>query len=302
MISEEQWRPLGVESEDQIAEYDALHDDVPPWMEYAFWAWVRSELTEVRGSIKHLNEGLVESMCQTLKIPFYNFRYPGASIVGGAEQLKKAMHVLRENGVGRELQIADYILAHSPTTQTNELDELFVRSKSIWTVGERSGKPGLTRRVPSGVQFGADAVMARSGRAGVRLAKAWENLYGIQPNASEAYRLAILAVEDISVPVVSPSNARATLGTVIKQMKDQGGWSLPMSREDSQTPSPSVLIGMIRMLWNGQHDRHGGQPSAPGKVSEEEAIVAVGLATTLVHWFDAGIISRDEGKKLTDEI
>jgi hypothetical protein len=126
----------------------------------------------------------------------------------------------------------------------------------------------------------------------MRLAKAWEELYGIVPNASEAYRLAILAVEDSAVPVVSPNNQRATLGTIIQQLEAQAGWRLPMDREHDRAPSNEVLIGMLRMLWHGQHDRHGGQPSAPGNVSVDEAQVAVSLAVVLVQWFDAALVRR----------
>lgn len=56
---------------------------------------------------------------------------------------------------------------------------------------------------------------------------------------------------------------------------------------------------MMRMLWHGQHDRHGGQhdldggqPSAPGGGSVEEATIAVSLAVSRVQWFDAGLIRR----------
>lgn len=299
-MSEETWRPLGVFSDEEVAGYDALHDAIPSWMASAFWAWVRVEITKRRrysdgsGSVAHLNESLVESMCQVLRISLPNLRYPSTDYSAGQKQLASAMQVLMEKSDG--LQVADFILAHSPQAKANELEELFLRSKSAWAVGTRAGRSGLVRRVPLGVQVGADAVMDRAGRAGARLAKAWENLYGIVPNASEAYRLAILAVEDASVPMVSPSNSRATLGTVLAQMESQGDWVLPMSREDSRSPSDSVLIGIIRMLWHGQHDRHGGQPSAPGNVSDQEAAVAVSLATTLVQWFDAGVIARGGGE------
>ncbi len=134
--------------------------------------------------------------------------------------------------------------------------------------------------------------MERAGRAGVRLAKAWEELYGVVPNASEAYRLAILAVEDAAVPVVSPKSANATLGTVLKQIEDQKDWKLPMVREHPRAMSAEIVVQIMRMLWYGQHDRHGGQPSAPGNVSVEEATVAVSLAVTLVHWFNVGIVQR----------
>jgi hypothetical protein len=48
------------------------------------------------------------------------------------------------------------------------------------------------------------------------------------------------------------------------------------------------------MLWHGQHDRHGGQPSAPGDVSVKEATVAVSLATTLVNLFSSALVERAE--------
>lgn len=302
MNEEKTWRPLGIDTEDEVIKYDALHDGVPSWMEAGLWAWIQGEITERRrykdgsGSVAHLNEPLMESMCQVLRVYAPILRCKRTDIAEGKKQLASAMKVLKSNA--EALQVADYILAHSVRVKSDELDELLSRSNSAWIIGARHGKPGLVRRVPSGVQVGADTVIDRAGRAGARLAKAWENLYSLQPNASEAYRLAILAVEDASVSVVSPSNYRATLGTVIKQMEDQGAWRLPMTREDSRYPSADVLIGMIRMLWHGQHDRHGGQPSAPGNVSEQEAIVAVGLATTLVQWFDAGVVKRTGEEKI----
>ncbi|MET8350897.1 hypothetical protein [Micromonospora sp. NPDC005206] len=65
-----------------------------------------------------------------------------------------------------------------------------------------------------------------------------------------------------------------------------------MEREHDSALSSQVVIGMLRMLWHGQHDRHGGQPSAPGNVSIDEAQVAVSVAVTLVQWFDTELIGR----------
>ena len=79
---------------------------------------------------------------------------------------------------------------------------------------------------------------------------------------------------------------------VVSQMESQGDWSLPMAREHPKAPPHKVIIAMMRMLWHGQHDRHGGQPSGPGNVSDDEAKVAVGIATTLIDWFGAGLVSR----------
>jgi hypothetical protein len=294
-VNDEPWRPLGVDSEDEVAEYDALHDGVPKWLDAAYWAWVRKSLTIYRrysdasGRVAMLDADLAEQMCQTLRIALPNLRTT-ISPDNGRRQLTSAESVLRDHP--RSLQVADYLLAHDGNGAAESLDKLLERGKSAWAVGTRSGSPGLVRRVPFGVQVAADSVMARAGRAGVRLAKAWEQLYGLGSNASEAYRLAILAVEDAAIPIVSPSNPSATLGTVLRQLEDQGDWSLSMDREHSQAPTGDVLVSMMRMLWHGQHDRHGGQPSAPGNVSTEEATVAVGLAVTLVQWFSAGLVRR----------
>lgn len=286
MASETSWRPLGIDSDEEIAEYDALHDGIPEWMYSALWEWVRSEITIVKkdyatkGSVQHLDRRIVEPMLQTLQI-----RIP---------DVRNSFHPIRDMIItlqdeSKDLQIVDYILAHSSRAKADKLEEILTRCKSAWAVGSRSGKRGLVRRIPLGAQVGVDSVIERAGRAGKHLAKAWENLYGIQHNISEAYRLAILAVEDAAIPRISPSNQKATLGTVLRDLENQGDWSLPMRREAERAPSKDVLIGMIRLLWHGQHDRHGGQ-AGQEPVSEQEAIVAIGLATTLVHWFDAGIV------------
>lgn len=290
------WRPLGLDSDDEIAEYDALHDGVPKWMYAALWTWIRNALTEQRrysdgsGRVPYLRESLAEEMCQTLRIPLPNLRETMVRLDVGPRQIEAAIQILLKHG--NALQITDYLLAHRPGAQGDELDALLERSKSAWRVGTRSGNPGLERRVPLGVQEGADLVMARAARAGVRLAKAWEALYGLTPKPSAAYREAILAVEDAVIPVVSPKNKSATLGTVLKQMEDQGDWALPMLREHANAPTREVIVAMMRLLWHGQHDRHGGQPSAPGDVSQDEAVVAVSIATPIVHWFSAGLVQR----------
>jgi hypothetical protein len=290
---DEVWRPLGVDTDEQIAEYDALHEGVPAWMHSSFWAWIQSAITAYirygsgNGKAAMLDTDLTEAMCQVLRIPLPNLRSAYVDPAIGRKNLSSAITTLQKHA--SPLQIADYLLAHT-RGKPNSLSELLSLSKSAYEVGVRSSRPGLVRRVPLGVQVSADSVMMRAGRAGTRLAKAWELLYGLQANASEAYRLAILAVEDAAIPVVSPTNPRATLGTVLKQMEDQGGWRLPMDREHKDACSSEVLIGMMRLLWHGQHDRHGGQPSAPGNVSIEEAQVGVSLAVVLVQWFSAALV------------
>jgi hypothetical protein len=295
-MDDEMWRPLGVDTGPDVAKYDALHDGIPPWMSAGYWAWVLERITVHRrypdgsGRVPMLNVDLAERMCQTLRITLPNLRVRGVHPTTGRDQLNKAMGALRAHPA--PLQVADFLLAHERNSSADDLNALLERSKSAWQVGTRHGRPGLVRRVPLGVQVAADWVMGRAHRAGLRLATAWEALYGLEPNASVAYGLAIKAVEDAAVPVVSPENAKATLGTVLADIEQQGDWQLPMEREHDRAPSREVLIGMMRLLWHGQHDRHGGQPSAPGDVSPEEASVAVSLAVTIVNLFSSGVVAR----------
>ncbi|HEX2857502.1 MAG TPA: hypothetical protein VHO26_08505 [Propionibacteriaceae bacterium] len=81
---------------------------------------------------------------------------------------------------------------------------------------------------------------------------------------------------------------------MIAQMEKQGDWRLPMEREHGKAPSGDVIIALMRLIWHGQHDRHGGQPSAPGNVSLEEAKVAVSAAVTLINIFHENLPTRSQ--------
>lgn len=49
MTEEIKWRPLGVETDDEVASYDALHDGVPQGMSTGFWAWVQTSVSRRYG-------------------------------------------------------------------------------------------------------------------------------------------------------------------------------------------------------------------------------------------------------------
>lgn len=62
-------------------------------------------------------------------------------------------------------------------------------------------------------------------------------------------------------------------------------WSVVLSSAD---PDDAVwnVIGMMRLLWHGQQDRHGtSDESTPIAVSSAEAEAAIQLAIPLVRWF-----------------
>ncbi len=287
------WRPLGVETDTEVAAYDALHDGITEWMKEPFWDWVKlnlvSQAYDYDGfDMLVLDNSFVLEMSQILQIPVIGLTVTPSSSDWARNQINKVVSQLMDSQKG--LQIADYILAFKEGSSSEKLEEILFRSKSKWTIGERYEHLGLIARVPMGVKDSLDIALSRSSRAGRDLAQAWEDLYGLNPDPSNAYRLSVRAVENAAIPIISPNNTRATLGTVIRDMENQKRWKLPLSREDSRALSSEVLLKMMKMLWVGQHDRHGGQSDSTA-VSIDEATAAVAVATTLVHLFDAKLVT-----------
>lgn len=269
-----------------IATYDALHEGVPLWIEKYFWKWVEESLLIEERNRAYLDGDLVVRLGMALQIELPDL----PTSLGVEGQLDVLAHALRRRTDG--LDVADFLLAHGGNGRPDDLEGILELGKSAWQVGERQNYAGLIRRVPKGVQLAVDEIMNRSDSAGAKLANAWEALYGLKPDPTKAYSLAIKAVEDVVISTVSPNNHKATLGTVIRDIQNQKDWHLPMEREHDQAPSGEVLLGMLQMLWAGQHDRHGGNLDLP-PLTHGEAVAAVSLAVTLVHWFTTeGLIQR----------
>jgi hypothetical protein len=137
----------------------------------------------------------------------------------------------------------------------------------------------------------AAAAMPAAGSAAEQIRSAWAELHGLHPDPSAAYRAAVQAVESAAHAMIEPNNAKATLGTMIGQLRNTPQrYALAIPGPDG-TGSIAPLIAMMELLWTGQISRHGGQaPTRPETV--EEARMAVHLAVTLVQWFITGAVRR----------
>jgi hypothetical protein len=200
------------------------------------------------------------------------------------------VHLVSEAGGAALLDTVDAALADGVSkSDADELDLLLADGGSAWRVAD--DRKSLEQRVDP---TATDAFrQAAAGNPGPHLADAWAAAYGRHPNPSRAYSEAIKAVETASIPVVIPGTrgAKATLGKVIIDLNDhQQDWRLTI--HSAGTPSEiSPLIAMLRLLWQGQTDRHGGSaPTIPVSASAAEA--AVHLAVTLVQWFRSGSVHR----------
>lgn len=271
------WTPLGVAP----AAHRSLVDGVPSWMRSSLRSWFVDAfpLYDYRGS--HTDAGVN-------RLRRFDLAY----------RQKPIADLLKPNGAARTfdslnesvvLALIDWVIMDTnsgrPAENHTRLDEILRDGGSKWKVGVRNGVPGLEARVPQGVQDSAEAIMSSEGSAGTLLSEAWHAAFGVSPDTEEAYEKAIKAVEEAGASVVSPKNGKATLGTMIRDMKAQDDWKLDLPTTDADVP-----VKMAEALWVGQESRHGG--NGYRKPTQAEAEAAVLLAVPLVQWFAAGALAR----------
>ena len=169
----------------------------------------------------------------------------------------------------------------------DQLELLLSRAGSAWRVA--SDGRSLQRRVAETAVMASTTAATPGSEAEHHLAAAWQAAYGLDPDASVAYREAVRAVEAVAIPAVEPNNSRATLGTVIRKLRDQAAlWELAILGPDRTTADIGPLLSMLQLLWQGQSDRHA--PIIP--ISTDAASMAVHLATALVQWLDSGSVRQ----------
>ncbi|MET8751355.1 hypothetical protein ABZW32_14840 [Streptomyces sp. NPDC004667] len=98
-------------------------------------------------------------------------------------------------------------------------------------------------------------------------------------------------MESAAHAVVQPNNAKATLGTMLgelRQARHKFTTAIPSPADDSIAP----VEVMMRALWEGQTSRHGAQ-SGTMPESLEAARAGVHLSSALVQWFVSGAVVRN---------
>lgn len=185
-----------------------------------------------------------------------------------------------------------------------QLNTLLTEAGSVWKLhferGRIEGPDGestyrdiweLRRRVTSEATDALTAMAQTPPDAASHLTAAWNHAYGRSPDPRSAYREAILAVEAAAIPVVALNNAKATLGTVIRELRSTPQkWHVVLARDielpgGAQMPTIEAVTNMAALLWVNQTDRHA--PVEP--IQQEQAEMAVHVALTLVHLFTRSV-------------
>jgi hypothetical protein len=206
--------------------------------------------------------------------------------------------LIRDETAEQALDIIDFLLGTTHPYYSDDiaipLDAMLREAGSAWAaVRLDDGRWELQRRVPDEAAA-AFADVRSAGRSGEHLGRAWSAAFGRQPNPSLAYREAVKAVEAALKPIVSPSNDRATLGTMIADLKNAPAkWRVALGAQES-FDSVSAFRSMVELLWKAQHDRHGtDDETAPLDIDQAAAEAAVHLAVTIVQWSQSKVIAQN---------
>ncbi|MER6364423.1 hypothetical protein [Kitasatospora sp. NPDC001527] len=262
---------LGLAEEDDEAPYEG----VPRHLLQPLQRWVRSHFSSSQ-------DDDAEDMCLRLRI---------AVPSGGNPTL-----VLTAMDGMDLLDVVDAILAHEEEDMGGDPDGELARvldgGGSAYQVNDEGN--GLEERVTPAVREAVrttitDAnALSAAGSAGDHLSMAWQAAYGLEPDPVRVYSEAIKAVECAAHAVVQPNHARATLGTMIGELRSKPQLftaAVPRSQ------GIGVVEMMMSTLWDGQTSRHGKQsPTVPETL--ESARAALHLAAVLVQWFTSGAVAR----------
>ncbi|MFB7467039.1 hypothetical protein ACFCZ1_26690 [Streptomyces sp. NPDC056224] len=264
-------------------EHDGPFEDVPKHLLVPLQIWVRGVFTSGGSSREHV----AAPVCVRLRIPpFTDPRYQDPQYV---------KPLIGTTGV-QLLDVVDEVLHTGLATgaRVERLSELLDDAGSAYRVNEE--EDGLEIRVTPAVrdavrQTLADAAASpAAGSAADHLATAWQAAYGRSPDPVRAYSESIKAVEAAAHSVIQPNNAKATLGTMLGEIRNarhKFTTAIPSPAGDPVAP----VEAMMRTLWEGQTSRHGAQS---GTVPEtlEAARAGVHLAAALVQWFVSGAVIR----------
>lgn len=206
------------------------------------------------------------------------------------DQFARCLAALRPQEL---VYFVDFVLAQERhgSRREGELESILLNGRSNWSIGRRDGRPGLIGRVPSAVAEVIETTTDKPGKANNLLRRAWAQAYGVTPDAPASYSSAVKAVEVYSTKIFSPKTDRSTLGKDIAAFRAKPEkWTFNFGNHDSD--NQQHLLGMMSLLWNNQSDRHGSENYQD--VSVEQARAAVLLASTLVGWFDQGLVELKE--------
>jgi hypothetical protein len=270
--------PRSVRGTDREAEWAILRRDIPPGLDQPLRDWIRPFFHVHSTTSTYPNAERLREIGIDLRLD-----------LGAAHWAWDALEsLLRENPV-LFVDAIDWCLHHCDYQEdAEELERLLAAGSSAWRVGAVGDYYELQERINSTVEAAARTSATPGSSAAHHLAAAWSHVYSQHRNPAAGYSDAVMAVEFVVLPVVLPADGKGTLGKAITAMNDA-----PTKWESTLgVDGISGAVAMMQALWR-QQKRHGTtDATTPIVTTQDEAEAALHLATTLVHWFDTGVIKR----------
>ncbi|MBC2869795.1 hypothetical protein [Streptomyces mexicanus] len=174
------------------------------------------------------------------------------------------------------------------------LQELLDDGRSAYTISP-NGRALVHRVDPTVTALLNTAARAAGqpdrGSASEHLRRAYTAAYALHPEPGRAYSEAIKAVECAAHATLEPNNTKATLGTMLRELRQHPGqWDVALAGKTG-VEGEATITTMLSLLWTGQTSRHGGQQPTREETLAE-ARMAVDLAVSLVRWFADGTVRR----------
>lgn len=295
------WRPLFMRDGQGETEFDVLHEGVPEWLSASIWRWLMDRAAEGGQALIFRLERRLR-----IKIAEAKDRRIGTSHTAPNQFLDRFWQagsdddrLVLVDAILYDMQLRaregfdtdEQAMAAQLVDGAQRLGEILAEGGSAWAVHVEAPAWCLARRVDLATAQLVERVTSPGTDASRKIRTAWQACYRHDPDPDTAYRNAVLAVEAVAIPLTLPNATKATLGTVLANLRDTlPQWSVG-GLVSEQIASGETLHSMLRTLWHNQ-ERHARADGTIVDVTQAEAEAAVSLAVVLIHWFTSGLVVK----------
>lgn len=171
-----------------------------------------------------------------------------------------------------------------------ELEQILNDASSVWTAAN-TVPSGLERR--SDASLLASEVIESGTRAGDEFRGAWRYAWGRRPNASEAYRGALRAVEYALGPVVARDGSLPTMADLVAKLRSDLAHFEVRPAADEKITDAQTVLSSLELLQQGMNaGLAAGYPYDPLTVTRGQAQAATDIVARLIHLAQTGDFAR----------
>lgn len=272
---------------------DNLVDGIQPWMMGSVVSLLKEYFIVPHGRDRKTNETIMAPYNARIDAVerYLRIQLPSDD-ENDLERYEQIIYRVRNN----EMHALDMLEAVLATCESSHQEHymhlantLFQEGSSKWiAVKNDDGNITLEERVDETMRDAFEDAVSVISKSSDYLKESWIDIFGRNPNPSDGYGKAIKAIEAASWPIILPNDNTATLGKIIGEVgANPNKWASSISEKTPSTISKS-LEQQMRLVWEGQTNRHG--TATPIPESQEAAEQAIIIAVGVCNQFNRGHI------------